>query len=46
MYANVIHQGITIAEWCKILHGEFSQYELYRMISEGANLRSIAYTGE
>lgn len=42
IYENVLHQGITIAEWCKILNNEFSQYELYRMITEGANLRKLA----
>lgn len=46
MYANVIHQGITIAEWVAIFHGEFSPYELYRMVSEGANLRRMSCTGE
>lgn len=44
MYNNVIHQGITIAEWCKIFNNEFTPYELYRMVTEGANLRLIACT--
>ena len=44
IYENVLHQGIAIAEWCKILNNEFSQGEIYRMITEGANLRKLAST--
>lgn len=41
MYKDIIFYGKPVSEWQKILHNEFSQYEIYRMAKDGCDLQLL-----
>lgn len=42
MYHDYIHQGKTLDEWQKLLNGQFSLGELYRMAQENVDFFALA----